>query len=304
MIKKDKIETKIDDVRIFWNNHPCGSDYSLAQDRKKYFEEIESHRYTKIRSIKEIADFDKYKGKKVLEVGCGVGTDGKQFVKYGAIYFGINLDEASTNYAKENFALMGIKGEICQMDAEKMKFADMTFDHIYSLGVLHHSPNTEEIAREMFRVIKPGGTISVMIYNKTSINYYLNIMFLRKLFRLALYPKSAPNFFSKIMGYEIEKNREILEKHRQIMLGEKMTKEMWISKNTDGPDCPLSKVYNKTQATKLFEQAGFVDIKNHVRYFNKQHYGYLGKLIPNFVADKIGNVAGWHRWIKATKPIN
>jgi 2-polyprenyl-3-methyl-5-hydroxy-6-metoxy-1,4-benzoquinol methylase len=303
MVKENREKTKLDDVRIFWNNNPCGSDYSSADDRKKYFEEIEKHRYTKIRSIIGIADFDKYSGKKVLEVGCGVGTDGRQFVKNGAIYYGINLDEGSTNLAKESFNLFGVEGEIFQMNAEKMQFEDNTFDHVFSLGVIHHSPNTEEIAREMYRVLKPGGTIGVMIYNRTSINYYLNIMFLRKLFRLALYPKSAPKFFSKIMGYENEKNREILERHRQIMLGEKMTKEKWISINTDGPDCPLSKVYNKSQARKIFEQAGFIDIKNYIRYFNKQHYSFIGKLIPNFLADMIGNVAGWHRWIKAAKPL-
>jgi cyclopropane fatty-acyl-phospholipid synthase-like methyltransferase len=80
MIKENEIKIKLDDVKNFWNDHPCGSDYSSAIDRKKYFEEIEIHRYTKIRSIIEIADFDKYSGKKVLEIGCGVGTDGIRFM--------------------------------------------------------------------------------------------------------------------------------------------------------------------------------------------------------------------------------
>ncbi|MEO8399326.1 MAG: class I SAM-dependent methyltransferase [Ignavibacteriaceae bacterium] len=297
-MKNNTAPIQIDEVKDFWNNHPCGSDTSSNLVKKKYYEEIENYRYSKIRSIKAIANFEKYKDKRVLEVGCGLGTDGRQFAKNGSVYFGINLDEGSTKYAKEAFELMGLKGEILQMNAEKMRFESNTFDHIYSHGVIHHSPNTEAIVGEMFRVLKPGGTITVMIYNKSSINYYFEIMFLRKIFRLLLYPQSAPKYISKITGFK----KEIFERHRKIMMSEKMTKQKWISINTDGPDCPLAKVYNKNQASNLFKDAGFINIKNYTRYFNKRHYSYLGRLIPNPIADLLGNIAGWHRWIKATKP--
>jgi len=290
----------IEEIQKFWNKHPCGSDNSINADRRNYFEEIEKHRYTKIRSIKCIADFDKFKGMKVLEVGCGLGTDGKQFARNEAIYHGINLDESSTTYAKEVFNLMGLPGEISQMNAEKLQFQDESFDHIYSHGVIHHSPNTERIVSEMYRVLKPGGTINVMIYNKSSINYYFEIMFLRKIFRFALYPHLAPKLLSKLTGF----NKEILEKHRQILIDGNMTKDKWISINTDGPDCPLAKVYSKDNAQELFMQAGFINIRNFKRYFNTEHYSFLGKLIPNVVADHIGNFAGWHRWVKACKPIS
>lgn len=288
----------IEDVKDFWSKHPCGSQYSSNKDRKKYFEEVEAHRYKKIRSIKGIADFDQYAGKMVLEVGCGLGTDGRQFARDGAIYTGINLDEGSTFYAKDGFDLLEVKGTIIQMNAEKMLFENNTFDHIYSHGVIHHSPNTEQIVREMYRVLKPGGTINVMIYNRTSVNYYFEILFLRKIFRLLLFPKWAPSFFSKITGFDVA----MLQRHREIMLGENMTKEKWIAINTDGPDCPIAKVYNENEANKMFTDAGFKGMKNYVRYFNTEHYSFLGKLIPNSLADFIGNKAGWHRWIKANKP--
>lgn len=299
-MNKNLAVNEIEKVQQFWNAHPCGSDNSTNEDRKKYYQEVESHRYGKIRSIHGVADFDKYKGKRVLEVGCGVGTDGRQFSKNGALYCGINLDEGSTLLASEGFKVMELDGEVRQMNAEDMEFPDNSFDHIYSHGVIHHSPDTEKIVGEMYRVLKPGGTINVMVYNRTSINYYFEIMFLRKLFRLALYPKFAPGLFSKILGFEKQK----LEKHRDIMIREKMTKDRWISINTDGPDCPLAKVYNKREINTIFCKKGFQDIQNHVRYFNKQHYSFIGKLIPNTVADKIGNVAGWHRWVKAVKPIS
>ena len=288
----------IDDVRDFWSTHPCGSQYSSNTDRKRYFEEIETHRYKKIRSIKGIAGFDKFKGKKVLEVGCGLGTDGRQFARNGAIYTGINLDAGSTFYATDGFNLLNVPGQVIQMNAEKMEFPNETFDHIYSHGVIHHSPNTEQIVREMYRVLRPGGTINVMIYNRTSINYYFEILFLRKIFRLLLYPKWAPGFFSKITGFE----KSLLERHREIMVNEKMTKERWIAINTDGPDCPIAKVYNQKEADKMFVDSGFKGIENFRRYFNKEHYSFIGKLIPNSFADVLGNRFGWHRWIKASKP--
>lgn len=291
-------DLKIKSVESFWNDHPCGSDNSFNENKYNYFQEIELHRYSKIKSILEMGDFDKYKGMKVLEIGCGVGTDGKQFAKNGTLYTGINLDENSANLAHDNFTEFKLEGKIYQMNAESLEFEDETFDHIYSHGVIHHSPNTGEIVKEMFRVLKPGGTVNVMIYNKSSINYYIEIMFLRKIFKVLLYPKFAPHILAKIIGLK----KEVLFRHREIMLNENMTNERWISINTDGPDCPLAKVYDQHEATILFEQVGFKDIKNYLRYFNKEHYGHLGNLLPEWFVDYLGKKAGWHRWIKCVKP--
>lgn len=295
---EDKV--KIEDVASFWSAKPCDSDTSTESDRKKYFEEIERKRYSFIRHIPNVAKFNSFRDKKVLEVGCGLGTDGRQFAKNGAIYYGINVDEGSTNLAIESFNLFNIKGVIKQMNAESIEFEGDYFDHIYSCGVIHHSPNTEKIVKEMYRVLKPGGTITLMIYNKSSINYYFEIMFLRKIFRFLLIPAFAPNVISKLTGL----NRQKLERHREIMLKDKMTKERWISINTDGPDCPLAKVYNKSEALNMFKNEGFVNVSTYVRFFNKTHYGYFGKLIPNWLEDYLGNRFGFSRWVEANKPFN
>lgn len=294
----DKI-VDILDVEDFWDHHPCEADAGRAADRKKYFVEIEKYRYSHNPTIPRVSNFEGYKGKKVLEIGCGIGTDGRQFTKNGAIYTGINLDRASTVLAKEAFKLFELEGEIYQVNAENLEFPNNTFDHVFSMGVIHHTPSTEKVVKEMFRVLKPGGTVSVMIYNKTSINYYFEIMFLRKIFRLLLIPSFAPGLIAKITGF----SRAKLERHRQLFLNEKkITKQRWISMNTDGPDNPLSKVYTKKEADKLFVEAGFILKRNFSRYFNKTHYGFLGKLIPGCIANGIGNLWGWHRWIEAVKP--
>jgi len=286
------------EVKSFWNENPCGSNTSSSKNRKEYYQEIEQYRYNKIPSIKEMANFKNFNNKKILEIGCGVGTDGRQFTANGAIYTGINIDDNSTQHVVTNFDSFNLIGKFCTMNAEELKFDDNTFEHIYSHGVIHHSPKTNLIVKEMFRVLVPSGTVNVMVYNKSSINYYFEIMFLRKIFRNLLFIPKSPRILSKLTGFDYD----LLMKHKTILTNRKLTHQEWVSINTDGPDCPLAKVYNKKEAEKIFHNAGFVNVEQQVRYFNKSHYSFIGKMIPNFVADILGNWAGWHRWIKALKP--
>jgi ubiquinone/menaquinone biosynthesis C-methylase UbiE len=282
-------------IQGFWSSNPCGSWSGSSQEKLRYFQEVEDYRYRFIRHIPEVARFEEFKNKKVLEVGCGLGTDGKQFAKNGAIYTGINLDEGSTALAVENFKLSQLTGDIFQMNAEKMTFEDNSFDHVYSCGVIHHTESPEKILKEIVRVLKPGGTIQIMLYNKTSINYYFEIMFLRKVFRYLLIPAFAPVLLSRITGFDYKK----LVKHREILLSEKMTKERWISINTDGPDCPMARVYSRKDISVTFGALGFREIKSYVRFFDKTHYSHLGKLIPDGLAERIGKKFGWCRWTEA-----
>lgn len=289
----------IKQVEHFWSNHPCGADESHAEDRKRYFGEIEQKRYREIPHIVQVVNFNKFNGKKVLEVGCGIGTDGRQFAKNGAIYTGINLDRGSVELAKEAFFLFRLKGRILQMNAEEMEFYDHTFDHVFSLGVIHHSPNPEKIIEEMYRVLKPEGAIQVMVYNKRSINYYIHIMFMRKVFRLILIPQFMPKIISKLTGLSEYK----LKRHREIYLEEKMTKDRWISINTDGPDNSLSRVYSSKQITDLFEKAGFHNIKTYVKHFDRKLWPFIRYFMSDRMADWLGNRWGWCRWVEAIKPI-
>ena len=281
------------DVEDFWSNNPCGSWSAMdTGDRIKYFSDIEAYRYGLIPSIIEMGCFDQFRDKKVLEIGCGVGTDGRRFAKNGAIYTGINIDKGSTDLATENFKLFQLNGNIIQMNAEAMTFGSETFDHIYSCGVIFASPSPENIVKGMYRVLKKGGTATVMLYNRTSINYYFEIMFLRKIFRQFLRPKYSPMLISKLTGldrYKLERHRELLKK--------KFTKEEWISVNTDGPDHPLSRVYNRREAEKLFREHGFFVIKQCVRFFDKTHYPFIQKVTSKKLQDFLGSRWGWNRWL-------
>lgn len=289
---------EINDVKTFWDANPCQSALSDQQERKKYFQEITNKRfYGREWHVPIIAKFEEFRNKDVLEIGCGIGTDGFEFAKNGARYVGIDLTPNSIKLAKERFELFNVEGTFKVVNAEEpLPFPDNSFDHIYSFGVIHHSPNSEAIVDEMYRVLMLGGTFNVMLYNRSSINYYIEIMFLRKLFRWILYPKFMPRFISKITGLSEWR----LEGHRRIMLNKgKMTKQEWININTDGPHCPLAKVYNKREATELFKK--FDDLKQEIWEFNTDHWFFLGELLPTKIARGIGKIWGWHRIIYGMK---
>ncbi len=242
-----------------------------------------------------VAKFDSFRGKDVLEIGCGIATDGLEFARNGANYVGVDLTPHSIELAKERFGLFGVPGKFEVANAEeRLPFPDATFDHIYSFGVIHHSPVPERIVREIRRVLRPGGTLTVMLYNRSSINYYVEIMFLRKIFRWCLIPKFMPGLLAAITGFD----RWKLEGHRE-MLKKKISKKQWISMNTDGPFCPLARVYNRKEAAALFKD--FDSVRQEIWEFNVEHWSFIGKVIPDSVVKWIGRRWGWHRMIYGQK---
>lgn len=120
-------------IQSFWNKKPCGTfgDFPDKYDRE-YFENIRRRRYSLEPFIFQIANFNAAKGKKVLEIGCGIGNDGIEFAKAGAIYTGIDLSSKSVDLCKENFSFENLVGNITNVDGENLPFEDNVFDIIYS----------------------------------------------------------------------------------------------------------------------------------------------------------------------------
>ena len=156
-------------VRAFWEDEPCGSVHGSAPEgTKKYFDEIERRRYELEPFIAEMADFAGSKGKSVLEIGVGLGTDFVQFARAGAKVTGIDLTEHGVELVRRRLALEGLEGDVRVADAESLPFEDESFDKVYSWGVLHHTPATEQAVREALRVLRPGGEACVMLYSRHS----------------------------------------------------------------------------------------------------------------------------------------
>jgi ubiquinone/menaquinone biosynthesis C-methylase UbiE len=184
-----------------------------------------------------------YQGKKVLEIGCGTGQDALIFAQNKALYTGIDLTSEAVDRTKFLLMLNDVYGRVEQMKAEELNFPDEYFDHVYSFGVIHHTVEPFAVTDEMFRVLKPEGTFYCMLYNKPSVRYNLDIMCLRRILWLLRYYKFK----------EVRKDYP------------RPTKEEWVSINTDTLGCPLSRVYNKKQAHRLFYR--FRDVKSFTRRF-------------------------------------
>jgi ubiquinone/menaquinone biosynthesis C-methylase UbiE len=163
------------EVRDFWNKQSCDTDRtSLPKFSKEYFDDIEAFRYYDQPFIHQFAQFSRYRGKKVLEVGYGAATDFIQWARAGARLTGIDLTPEAFEHARHRLEIYGLPQpeDFRVGDAEKLPFESNTFDLGYSFGVLHHTPDTIKAIGEVARVVKPGGEIKIMIYNRRSIYAY------------------------------------------------------------------------------------------------------------------------------------
>ncbi|MFN3393547.1 MAG: class I SAM-dependent methyltransferase, partial [Candidatus Thermochlorobacter sp.] len=163
-------------VHDYWNAHPCGTKFTDAErGSKAFYDEVERYRYETQPFMEALCKFKAFRGKTLLEVGCGLGTDLLQFARYGAHVTGIDLTEESIALAKQRFELYGIEANLLAADAENLPFPDHSFDVVYSFGVLHHTPNTQKAIDEVYRVLKPGGEIIIMLYHKHSLHVWLGV---------------------------------------------------------------------------------------------------------------------------------
>lgn len=160
-------------VRKFWDTKPCGvKNTSLEPGTRAFYEAIEAHRYAQEFHIPEVVAFGRSAGKRVLEIGGGVGTDGRQFAKSCAQYVDADLSFNSLTLARSGFACFGLAGTFVQADAEHIPFPEESFDIVYSHGVLHHTPNTEQALAEVHRVLRPKGEAIIMLYARDSLVYW------------------------------------------------------------------------------------------------------------------------------------
>ncbi|HMK96958.1 MAG TPA: methyltransferase domain-containing protein, partial [Acidimicrobiales bacterium] len=158
-----------------WDSDPCGSQYvhNIEKHSLEWFQEAERYRYEEYAPwMPRVMEFTNWGGRRVLEVGGGMGTDLAQFALNGAVTTDCDLSTGHLELAEENFALRGLSGTFLQCDAENLPFADNSFDMVYSNGVLHHTPGTRQAIDEIHRVLRPGGRAIVMVYAEMSLHYW------------------------------------------------------------------------------------------------------------------------------------
>lgn len=159
------------EVKDFWDRRPCNVRHSNKEvGTREYFEEVTAKKDYVEPHIAKFANFPQWEGKKVLEVGCGIGTDAQRFVEAGAIYTGIDLSEVSLNLTKKRFYEFGLEGTFYKVEDEEIsKVVPVEeYDLVYSFGVIHHTPNPSKLISEIRKYMGAESIFRLMLYAKNS----------------------------------------------------------------------------------------------------------------------------------------
>jgi SAM-dependent methyltransferase len=267
-----RLEAEKQSARDQWGEDPCGEVYArdLEFGTREFFDEVERHRYQEYAPwMPEVMGFNEFRGARLLEIGCGMGTDLLQFARGGARVTGADLTPRSVEISRARFRLYDMPASFVITDGERLPFADESFDVVYSNGVLHHTPGTDVAIREAHRVLRPGGTAKVMLYHRNSLAYWGELFFRRG-----------------VLGGELLRGRS---------MSEVMSKWVEIS-STDAR--PLVKVYSRREARDLFHM--FAEVKTEVEQITRPELRFL-KHIPESLFLRLRRSVGWNVIITAKK---
>jgi SAM-dependent methyltransferase len=269
-------------VKDHWEKETCGTRYGTETDRTRYFDEISAVRYELEPYILPFADFQSAKGKTVLEIGVGAGADFQNWCTYAQHASGVDLTERAIALTTERLGLNDIPPQSYSLrtaDAENLPFDDDSFDTVYSWGVLMCTPDTPRAFREVFRVLKPGGTAKVMIYRLYS---WTSVML----------------YFRYGLG-----RGDLKGKMRDI-----------VAANLESPG---TKVYTDSEGEGLLTQAGFTGVKSSIKLgpgdlldvkrserYNSAIYKLVWKVYPRWLVRLMGHKHGLYLMMTATKPAN
>lgn len=194
------------DITAYWDHHI--HDLAIVTNpvgTPGFFSQLDEYRYDKLNYLPRLVDFNAYRGKKLLEIGCGAGIDLVRFARAGAIVTGVDLSRTSIDLARRNMAQNGLDADLRIMNGEALEFAGDSFDVVYAHGVLQYTADTVRMIAEIHRVLKPGGEAILMVYNRHS---WLNMM--RKITRVPLEHEDAP----VLKKFTIGEFREMLKPFR------------------------------------------------------------------------------------------
>ena len=159
------------DVETFWDQRPCNIRHSPKEfGGREYFDEVERRKYFVEPHIPGFAEFPRWRGRKVLEVGCGIGTDAVNFARAGADYTGVELSAKSLEVAQRRFEVYGLHGRFLKANAEELTSVVPagTYDLVYSFGVIHHTPHPERAVECIKRYMGPDSEFRLMLYSRHS----------------------------------------------------------------------------------------------------------------------------------------
>jgi SAM-dependent methyltransferase len=157
------------EVREYWDRHihdleitrhPVGS--------RGFFDDLDRYHFDKLHHLLDLVDFDGYRGRRVLEVGCGAGVDLARFARGGANVTGADLAPSAIELTRSNFEQLGLHGDFHVVDGERMPFPDSSFELVYAHGVVQYTADPQRLVDECWRVLEPGGLAIFQVYNRIS----------------------------------------------------------------------------------------------------------------------------------------
>src|SRR5579862_5913549 len=224
----------IEQVRDYWDRRPCNIRHSTKPvGSREYFDEVEQRKYFIEPHIPGFAEFPRWRNKRVLEIGCGIGTDTMNFVRNGATVTAVDLSEKSLEMARRRAEIFGVADHVrfCHGSAEALPdiVPPEPYDLIYSFGVIHHTPHPERILEQLKNYVRPGSTVKIMVYHRRS---------WKVLWILMTYGK-----------FRFWKLTELVARYSEAETG-----------------CPVTYSYSKKELGSLMERSGF-----HVKQIQAEH---------------------------------
>lgn len=267
-------------ARAVWGATPAGSTHApdLAPGTREFLEAVLARRSAhELPWLQATIPFQRFAGKRVLEVGCGAGYDAVDIARHGAEYTGVDLTPENIVRSRTHLELAGLSGHVVEADAEQLPFDDASFDVVYSFGVLHHVPDITAAIAEVYRVLRPGGDAYIAVYNRNSIFYLLRLGFTEHLLKLGFRHASLQTRLRRIEA-------------------------------TSSGALPIVNVYSRDEVRSMLSFAGFDPIATAIRKLNVEDLPNLPILerawyhVPTGWLDTLGRRWGWYVVARARKP--
>lgn len=277
MNRADRVDDKAE-IQKQWDRDPCGAVTAdaIEVESPAWYESVRRHRYEAYAPwMPEVMRFEEWKGRDVLEIGVGLGSDHLSFALGGAKVQALDLSAEHLRHTRKHLAAHGLRTGGVLGDAEANPFPDASFDLVYSFGVLHHTPGTARAVREVLRVLRPGGTALIGLYHRDSWFFWLWTVLFRGVLLCGIPRKGWRRLLSEIEY-----------------------------RSPDNPAVPLVKVYSRAGAKALF--AGFEHVSTSVHHVEAGHFPPpFSRLLRPFARRTLERwlgFGGWYVIVRARKP--
>jgi len=221
----DFSQATIDEVRQYWDRRPCNVQHSPQPvGTRAYFDEVEARKYFVEPHIPRFAEFERWRGRRVLEIGCGIGTDTVNFARHGAEVTAVDLSAKSLEIARQRVEVYGLADRVRLFAGSAEELASFvpkqTYDLVYSFGVIHHTPHPERVLEQARQFAGAGSTLKIMVYHRWS----WKVLWI-------------------VLGYgkgQFWRTAELVARNSEAQSG-----------------CPVTYTYSRREARRLVESQGF-----------------------------------------------